>query len=155
MRSPTIFLFILNLAVHTVFAACAATPKMRPYTGIGILVLKVAGDNLNDPLALYEEPGLSQLRSLNPGKIPGHDWIFGESPASAPFIVTGRKGTWLRVAYDDAGREGWLNPGRTGTFQTWDFFLKDHVSRLLSGLQKRYYQLYLNPDKEVLAQLTG
>ena len=105
MRSLTVFLFILLLVAHTAVASSSAPPKMRPYTGIGILMLTVAGNGLNEPLPLYEEPGLSRLGSLNPGKIPRYDWIFGASPVAIPLIVTGRKGPWLRVAYDDAGRE--------------------------------------------------
>ena len=154
MRAPTIFLIILLLVIHTAVAAPFVPPKMRPYTGIGMLMLPVASDDLNDTLTLYEEPGLSRLGSLNPGKIPRYDWIFGASPVAIPLIVTGRKGPWLRVAYDDAGREAWLNPARPGAFQSWDFFLKDHVSRLLPGLQKKYYQLYQYPDKALLAPLT-
>jgi hypothetical protein len=127
---------------------------MRPYTGIGVLILRVAADELNDHLPLYEEPGLSRLGSLNPAKIPRYDGIFGAAPAAAPLVVTGRKGPWLRVAYDDAGREAWLNPARPSAFQPWDFFLKDHVSRLLPGLQKKYYQLYQHPGRMVLASLT-
>jgi hypothetical protein len=127
---------------------------MRPYTGIGIFMLTVAGDALSDPLPLYEEPGLSRLGTLDPGRIPRNEWIFGASNAAQPLIVTGRKGPWLRVAYDDAGREAWLNPARSGAFQSWDYFLKDHVSRLLPGLQKRYYQLYQHPGRAVLASLT-
>jgi hypothetical protein len=155
MRYLTVFLFTMLLAVHTASASPYVPPKMRPYTGIGILMLTVAGDELNEPLPLYEEPGLSRLGSLNPGKIPRYDWIFGAAPAAAPLVVTGRKGHWLRVAYDDAGREAWLNPARPAAFQPWDFFLKDHVSRLLPGLQKKYYQLYQNPGKTVLAPLTS
>jgi hypothetical protein len=155
MRSLTVFLFTMLLAVHTASASPYVPPKMRPYTGIGILMLTVAGDELNDPLPLYEEPGLSRLGSLNPDRIPRYDWIFGAVPAAAPLVVTGRKGNWLRVAYDDAGREAWLNPARPAVFQPWDFFLKDHVSRLLPGLQKKYYQLYQNPGKTVLAPLTS
>jgi hypothetical protein len=58
------------------------------------------------------------------------------------------------VAYDDAGREAWLNPLRQDVFQSWDFFLKDHVSRLLPGLQKKYYQLYQHPGRSALAPLS-
>jgi len=154
MRVPTVFLIILLLAVHTAFADPSAPSKMRPYTGIGMLMLPVAGNDLNDPLPLYEEPGLSRLGSLNPDRIPRYDWIFGATSSAARLIVTARKGPWLRVAFDDAGREAWLNPARQGAFQSWDFFLKDHVSRLLPGLQKRYYQLYEQPGKAVLAPLT-
>jgi hypothetical protein len=127
---------------------------MRPYSGIGILLLPSAGDDLNAPLPLYEEPGLSRLGSLDPVKMPRYDWIFGTSPTIAPLIVTGRKGPWLRVVHDDAGREAWLNPSRAAVFQSWDYFLKDHISRLLPGLQKKYYQFYQQPDKAVLASLT-
>ena len=154
MRLPTFFLLIMLLAVTTSVARPATPPKMRPYAGIGILVLPVAADNPSNPLPLYEEPGLSRLGSLNPGRVPKYEWIFGAAPVAAPLIVTGRKGPWLRVAYDDAGREAWLNPARPGSFQTWDSYLKDHVSRLLPGLQKRYYQLYQQPGTAVLAQLT-
>jgi hypothetical protein len=153
MRVPTLFLIILLLAVYTAFAAPSAPPKMRPYSGIGMLMLPVAGNGLTDSLPLYEEPGLSRLGSLNPNRIPRYDWIFGAISSAAPLIVTGRKGPWLRVAYDDAGREAWLNPARPGAFQSWDFFLKDHVSRLLPGLQKKYYQLYEQPGRKVLAPL--
>lgn len=154
IKIPTVSLFVLLLSVYIASAAPSAPPKMRPYTGIGMLVLPVTGNDLNDPLPLYEEPGLARLGSLNPGRIPKYDWIFGTASSASPLIVTGRKGSWLRVAYDDAGREAWLNPERSGAFQPWDFYLKDHVSRLLPGLQKKYYQLYQQPGRTLLAPLT-
>ena len=154
MRVPTVFLIILLLVVTSAVVSPSTPPKMRPYAGIGILVLPVAGDELNDPLLLYENPGLLRLGSLNPGRIPRYDWIFGATSATAPLIVTGRKGSWLRVAYDDAGREAWLNPARAGMFQPWEYYLKDRVSRVLPGLQKKYYQLYQQPGDAVLAPLT-
>jgi hypothetical protein len=153
MKVLTIFLFILLLADTASIAAQSVPPKMRPYSGIGILLLPATRDETNTSLPLYEEPGLSRVGSLNIGKIPRYDWIFGPSPATTPLIVTGRKGPWLRVAYDDAGREAWLNPARPDVFQPWDFFLKDHVSSLLPGLQKKYYQLYQYPGSNVLAPL--
>jgi len=154
MKVPSFFLIILLLTVTTLPAAPSAPPKMRPYTGIGMLMLPVAANDLNDPLPLYEEPGLARLGNLNPGRIPKYDWIFGTTSSAASLIVTGRKGPWLRVAYDDAGREAWLNPARSAAFQSWDFYLKDHVSRLLPGLQKKYYQLFQHPGQALLAQLT-
>ena len=71
-----------------------------------------------------------------------------------PLMVTARKGNWLRVAYDDAGREAWLNPRRSAVFQAWDLFFKGQPAKLLPGLQKRYYQLFRQPEKGVLATLT-
>ena len=156
MRTPTLYLLILLLAVSTAWAAPSPPPRMRPYTGVGIFVLPIAvQDGLNTPYPLYEEPGLSRLGTLYPDKIPRYEWIFGAAAPEVPLIVTGRKGLWVRVAYDDAGREAWLNPGRNGVFQPWDYYLKDHVSRLLPGLQKKYYQLYQHPGRTTLASLTA
>jgi len=151
------FLTLLLLSMLTVspaWSAPGAAPKMRPYSGVGILLFPLTGDTLHTPLPLYEEPGLSRLGALNTAKIPKYEWIFGAFSTAAPLIVTKRKGPWLRVAYDDAGREAWISPTRRGVFQAWEFYLKDHVSRLLPGLQKRYYQLYQQPGQTLLAPLT-
>lgn len=141
-------------AVTMALATPSSPPKMRPYTGIGVLMLPVTSGDHNDPFTLYAEPGLSRQGLLNPDKLPGYDWIFGASPLAVPLIVMGRKGSWLRVAYDDAGREAWLNQERSGRFQTWEFFFKSQVANILPGLQKRYLQLYQQPGKAVMASLT-
>jgi hypothetical protein len=153
MKALPFLLLIILMTASTLFAAPSSIPRMRPYSGIGILLVSPAPGN--EPILLYDEPGLSRVGSLDHEKIPRHDWIFGSSPVAVPMIVTGRKGPWLRVSYDDAGREAWLNPERQGTFQTWDYFLKDHVSRLLPGLQKKYYQFYNQPDRTVLTSLNS
>jgi len=154
MRVPFLSVIFLLLLVTTAFSANSAPPRMRPYTGIGLLLLPIASHDMNPSIPLYEEPGLARIGNLNLGKLPRYDWIFGPLPAATPLIVAGRKGAWLRVAYDDAGREAWLNTSRPDDFQPWDYFFKDHVSRLLPGLQKRYYQLYKHPGRTVLAPLT-
>lgn len=127
----------------------ASTPtKMRPYTGIGILLLAVgpgADGEKPVPLYLYEEPAISRLGELNGGTVPPYDWIFGLSSSTIPLIVTARKGNWLRVVYDDAGREGWLMLQRQGAFKPWDSFFKGQAGRMLPGLRKQYYQLYQEP----------
>jgi hypothetical protein len=126
---------------------------MRPYTGIGVLVLKGTNDE-PEPLYLYEEPGLSRQDRLNFDRLPGYTWVFGASTFPVPLIVMGRKGIWLRVVYDDAGREAWLNPDRSGSFQTWEHFFKSHVASVLPGLQNRYLQIYQKPGGTVLTSLT-
>jgi hypothetical protein len=155
MNVASAYLIILLLAVSTAFADPYTPPKMRPYAGIGIVMLTLDHNALSDPLPFYEEPGLSRLGILSPGTLPRHDWIFGAYSTAVPLIVSARKGRWLRVAYDEAGREAWLTPARPDVFQSWDSFWKDHVSRLLPGLQKRYYQLYQQPGKAALATLTA
>lgn len=144
-------IMVLTVCGATAFAAL---PKMRPYTGIGVLLLPASGPFSSDPLPLYEEPALARVGELHSSTAPGYDWIFGTSTHIRPVIVMGRKGLWLKVSYDDAGREGWLNPPRSMVFQSWDLFFKGNMSRLLPGLQSRYYQLYHQPDSRPLSVLT-
>ena len=134
----------------------SAVPQMRPYVGIGILHLPISfGTELSyETLYLYEEPALSRLKPLNKAKSPSHEWIFGSSSQTVFFIVMARKGKWLRVTYDDAGREAWLAPGRQGNFQKWDAFFKGQSLRMLPGLQKWFYQLWKEPGAEVMSSVT-
>jgi len=133
--------------------AAAAPPVMRPYSGIGVLMLAVAAGTepaKPEPLQLYEEPAITRLGELNIARIPAYEWIFGSDGATLPLIVTSRKGDWLRVAYDEAGREAWLNPRQRGAFYSWSAIFKGQTVRLLPGLQKRHYQLFRQPGKGVL-----
>jgi hypothetical protein len=155
MKILTVFLLGMLMAVTAAWATPATAPKMRPYAGIGILLLPINTGDPGDSLPLYEEPALSRLGELHETKIPSFDWIFGTTPLSQPLIVMARKGSWLRVTYDDAGREAWLNPPRQIVFQGWDLFFKGNVSRLLPGLQKKYYQVSPQPGTEPVAELTA
>lgn len=121
----------------------AAPQKMRPYTGIGLLLLKIKPDmdSINEPLFLYEQPGIFPGNELNTGMTPPHDLISDADPEILPLFVMSRKGSWLEVVYDDAGREAWIKPGKRGVFKSWQVFLKGKTGYLLPGLQKRHYQL--------------
>jgi len=124
----------------------ATSLKMRPYTGIGILMLSApdaSGKDYNAPLVLYEEPGLDRKGELDSIALPRQEWIFGSGSAVVPLVVMARKAGWLKVVYDEAGREAWINPGRRGVFQPWDVFFKGQTGRMLPGLQKKYYQLFV------------
>lgn len=154
MKVLSILVVTMMVAVGSVAAAPSSPQKMRPYAGIGIIFLPINGSEPGEPLPLYEEPAFFRQGDLNRAKIPAFDWIFGTSPVAQPLIVMARKGAWLRVAYDDAGREAWLNPPRQVAFQGWDLFFKGHVSRLLPGLQKKYYQVYQQPGTSPVATLT-
>lgn len=130
---------------------------MRPYSGIGVLLLTVAAGSEGErpePLRLYEEPAIVRRGELNIARIPPHDWIFGANRAVPPLVVTARKGEWLRVTYDDAGREAWLNPMRRGEFQPWEAFFKGQPARLLPGLRKQYYQLFREQGQGASVTLT-
>ena len=154
-----LFVIILIVTVVTMpgtagFASSA--PRMRPYTGIGLAVFSQP-DNASPQdfqLQLYEEPGLSRMGTLDRSTGFGNEWVFGLSKSSLPLIVSARKGEWLRVVYDDAGREAWIDPQHTGHFYSWEQFLKQQTARLLPGLQAQYYQLLQQPGGKLLVTLT-
>lgn len=154
------FLAVLLLMgiLGSVGPAClAAEPaKMRPYSGIGIVSLPASSANKENelPVHLYRQPGLSRVGTLDSSKLSGNDWIFGARTDSVRLIVMARKGKWLRVSYDDAGREAWIDPQRRDRFQPWDRFLKSRMSRMLPGLRKQYYQLFQQPERNPLVVLT-
>jgi hypothetical protein len=127
---------------------------MRPYAGIGILFMPVNSTTSGEPIPLYDEPALSRLGELNGATIPSFDVVFGTSSSLQPLVVMARKGEWLRVSYDDAGREAWLKPPRHAVFQSWDAFLKRNISQMLPGLQKKYYQAFQQPGASQAATLT-
>jgi hypothetical protein len=136
-------------------AAATASPQqapqqMRPYSGIGVLFLtmgKGGNEDPQEPLYLFEEPAVLRIGALDSGQAPPYEWLFSRNVSRLPLIVTARKGEWLRVAYDDAGRLGWLDPRQRGVFQTWGALLKGKSCRLLSGLRKQQYQIFRQPGK--------
>ena len=138
-------------------ACLAAEPvKMRPYSGIGVVSLPASSVNKENelPVHLYREPGLSRIGALDGSKLSGNDWIFGARSDSVRLIVMARKGDWLRVSYDDAGREAWIDPQSRDSFQPWHRFFKSRMSRMLPGLRKPYYQLFQQPERNPLVTLT-
>lgn len=129
---------------------------MRPYIGIGLLIFSQPGSAGQElQLPLYEEPGLSRIGVLNSSRLPGNEWIFGVLDVAPPLIVSARRGDWLRVYYDDTGREAWIDPRNKGRFQTWEQFMKQKTGYLLPGLQPQYYRLHQQPGGKLLATLTA
>ena len=121
----------------------AKTTKMRPYTGIGMLLLPTLQENVAEqpePLSLYEEPAIARMGKLQWSRMPSNEWVFGVGRSTVPLIVTSKKGSWLRVIYDESGKEAWLKYPPKAKFQFWDSFLKGQSASLLIGLQKKYYQ---------------
>jgi len=135
--------------------SAASLPKMRPYSGLGIVVLPDpdSGSDRGEPVPLYEDPGIFRLGKLNSEITSGNEWVLGVQREHILLIVMARKGSWLKVSFDDAGREAWINSERRGAFQPWDQFLKGQISRLLPGLRKQYYQLYRQPDSKTSSTL--
>ncbi len=129
----SLFLFLLC------FSAFAKQPA-PPFSGIGILVVRedVSG---NTPLAIYEYPGIKRIAEVNFLNIPR---IFNSSAVSSgtgAIAVMGKRGDWLKISFDDAGRGGWVNKDRLWKYISWSDFLKGRRASLLTGLRKTFYQL--------------
>lgn len=153
------FLFLLiflvvGLAGSASFAA--APQRMRPYTGIGLLVFSSSDRAMSQDvsLQLYAEPGLSRVGIFDGSSLSVNEWIFGVQRGRSPLIVSARKGDWLKVFYDDAGREAWVEPQARGRFHTWEQYLKLQTGHMLPGLQPQFYQLQQQPGRKLVATLT-
>ena len=155
-RGLTLLLLLVMVCPGLAHSASVNSPKMRPYCGIGIVVLQAPDSDpgRTEPFNLYEEPGIFRRGELDSASTSANEWIFGMQKGRIPLIVTARKGSWLKVCYDDAGREAWIDPQRRGIFQSWDQFLKGQMSRLLPALRKQQYQMYRQPARSPLAVLT-
>ena len=156
-RCRIIILLLFVLGVTDSAVRAATPPRMRPYTGIGLVVFSqpAAVPDQNLQLQLYEEPGLSRVDILKSARLSGNEWIFGVAEETPPLVVAARKGDWLRVFYDDAGREAWIDPQNKGSFQSWEEFLMVQTGHILPGLQPQYYQLLQESGGKLLATLSA
>lgn len=155
-RNTAFFLIFYVMVMGGATGLAAGPPRMRPYTGIGLVIFSQPGNDANAvmPLQLYQEPGLLRLETVTNSGTSGNEWIFGLSAENSPLIVSARKGDWLRVYYDDAGREAWMDVRKRGRFLSWEQFLKLQTGRMLPGLQPLYYRLYQQPGGKTLGTLT-
>lgn len=137
MRSLRLVTMLLLLACPQ-GAQCAG--RARPDSGCGVMTLQPAPGERG---VLYREPGVARLAELELSRLPrlaGN----GEAPLLA---VSGRKGPWSRVAYDDAGRQGWLEQRRPARYLPWREFLPGRSVALLPGLKKGFYALHDAPEQ--------
>jgi len=150
----TIAFFLILLVLCTTTVALAAPPRMRPYTGIGVVAFPHSPVQDQDlQLQMYEEPGLLRVGVLNSTKLSGNEWVFGLAEGISPLIVSARKDGWLRVFYDDAGRQAWIDPLYKGSLQPWEEYLRLQTVSMLPGLRAQYYRLLQHPDGKPLATL--
>lgn len=142
--------FLLALFYFACFADAAPaprfTPKPRPAAGIGILTLKKPHAESQETIILYEEPGLIRTAAIDPLFAAPFEHIFGSHSSVRHLIVTARKQEWLKVIYDDAGREGWLKTNFGADFKPYADWLRQPLTQILPGLQKKYYELHRTAD---------
>jgi len=136
-------LISLTVLLSLISSDCAAALPMRPYSGIG--VLRITGDSHTEGLQLYEEPGL--LRSGTLGLTTAQQltaWLFGAGE-EVYLLVTARKGEWLRIERDDAGRQAWVHGLRRWSYTPWDQFLKGKQISFLRNAPRQQLQVYTHP----------
>lgn len=138
-----ICVLLLLLALLPGAAGAAAPRQPRPDAGIGVLLVRpsVADRNGSPPtLVLYREPGIGRIAEQSVATLPLIP--LRSRPAELyPLAVVTKRGEWFRVAYDEAGRAGWVEKERSWSFLRWEEFLKGRSVRLLPGLRKPFYVL--------------
>jgi hypothetical protein len=155
MRAAIIFLCL----VLTPVAALAAT-QPRPFSGCGVLIIRpFNSENPGNPatLTFYREPGVERVAVRPVNEIPTLSSILPLPAPEYPLAVMGKRGNWMLIAYDDAGREGWVEAARWWEYCPWEDFLKGRVARLLPDLKKDEYALHEGPSQKSpqTAPLTG
>lgn len=155
IRSGLIILVTFLLIPAVVFSSHLAFDStktgMRPYAGIGILILplhSLAVDDHFGRMILYGEPAMTRLDHVDLARAPRYEWIIAMNPETLPLIVVARRGQWFKVVYDDAGREGWIRDWQSLFFRTWEDLLWGQSVYPLPGLQQRYYRLRESPGGE-------
>jgi hypothetical protein len=95
------------------------------------------------PIGVYAEPGLQRISELAIPSLPRLGGLQQE-----PLVaVTACKGGWVRLAYDDAGREGWIKLLRSWEYLPWQEFLPGRMVRISPGMKKGCYSLRGRPDE--------
>ena len=137
--------FQLTLITFLLFLSTTsqAAPKMRPYSGIGVLQISSVG--VTDALQLYGDPGVARCCRIETSAITHlNSWLFGnDQPPS--LLVTARKGEWLEVEHDDAGRTGWIMQERRWSYTTWEQYLKGKLILFLRNSPKNQIQVVARP----------
>jgi hypothetical protein len=139
VRSALIF-FLMFLSCSSAFASKQAAP----FAGMGVLVVRPClpeNDSCNAPLAIYEYPGIKRIAEINYMQIPGLSTFNGVSSGAASIAVMNKRGDWLQISIDEAGRRGWIKKDKLWKYMPWSDFLKGRRAVLLPGLRESGYTL--------------
>ncbi len=133
----------IALVFFLILLPCWSVLAKQPavsFSGIGILVIRedVSG---NSPLTLYEYPGIKRIAEVNFLNIPRIFSSDAVSSGAGAIAVMGKRGDWLKISFDEAGRGGWVNKDRLWKYTPWSDFLKGRRAVLLAGLRKTCYLL--------------
>lgn len=146
-----VFRFPLFLILLLVAVFPAQGASIRPMAGIGILFLRPFVPERADELKvipLYAEPGIGRLAELDAARFPSLDPAVTQHPGQRAVAVLEKRREWLRIAYDDAGREGWIRLRRFWDYLPWMDFLPGRSARLLPGLRETLTRLRREPSND-------
>jgi hypothetical protein len=143
--SNVLFYSVLGVVVMLLLCSSAPAASDRPRAGFGILFIRPAFPEQAEEikkLVLYESPGIdrilvvdvTRLPSLSPSVTPPSGWY--------AVAVKGKNGDWFRIAYDDAGREGWIQGPSYWGFSNWPDFLTGRSVVLLPDLPAAFSEVH-------------
>jgi hypothetical protein len=147
---------IISLCLALTPLPAMSVQQPRPYSGSGVMIIRPLRQGRPAdpaPIPFYRDPGVERIAERVVGGIPLLSSILKTPTGEYPVAVMGKKGNWMRIAYDDAGREGWVEMARWWEYTTWEEFLKGRFARLIPGLKKGVYALRAGPSET--AALTG
>jgi hypothetical protein len=140
MRTFQLFLIVLLLACAV---PALAVPKMRPYSGVG--VVQISSLTIDDSIQLYDDPGIARCCTLNLTAVRNlNAWLFGSTYGTF-LLATDHKGDWIEIEHDDAGRTGWIMPEHHWNYLPWEQFLKGKMVVFLRNSPKNQIQLFSRP----------
>ncbi len=137
--SPIRILFIAALLALLAFPASAAPPA-RPFTGIGLLVFR-PGPLAEATVSVYRQPGVGRIATLPWAQLPSLSHILKGDAGEVVATVTDKRGAWVGITYDAAGRKGWTLMERSWRYIPWKEYLKGRPVLLLPGLKSGFYIL--------------
>ena len=152
-RSGDTAMALLRIAIVLTALFLSGLPAQgasnQPRAGIGILILRPfvreRADEIKS-LTVYAAPGIGRLAEMDgtrfPSLVPAVTPLAGERAVA----VLDRRGEWLKVVYDDAGREGWIRCRRFWDYITWRDYLTARSARILPGLREALSLLRREPS---------
>jgi hypothetical protein len=130
-----LFFLLLNVAAQS------ASPQ-RLHAANALLVMQPPFPRANGsgtPIIIYREPGVGRIAVHTFPEMAKTVPSFASQAGTLMVPASRRKGQWVRIPYDDAGREGWIRMERTWKVISWEEFLPGTTVRLLPGLKKNFY----------------
>jgi hypothetical protein len=118
--------------------------QTRPFAGIGLLVIRpltTESTDAGDLIPVYEDPAIKRVAELKATSLPGLFTAIRVSSGNYATVVMDKKGDWLKIAYDNADREGWIEMKKYWEYIPWRDFLKGRHAVLLPKLRGSDYKL--------------